>query len=103
MTAAKASMIQSSSVGLKSVGECLGWVCGGARDGVSAPAPERARPNKPGYGVAKCHLFLARDQLGFSEPWEVSSASGARMNKIHVNLLAGCNTFSFCISHGNLM
>lgn len=92
MIATTASIIQSSSVGLESAGECLGWV--------SASVPERAQQASLD-GVTKCHLFLARDRLGFSEPWKVNSASGARMNKIHVNLLAGCNTF--CISHGNLM
>lgn len=40
MTATTASMIQSSSVGFESVGECLGWV--------SASAPERAWPSKTG-------------------------------------------------------
>lgn len=41
MTATTASTIQSSSVGWESVWECLGWV--------SASAPERTQPSKPGW------------------------------------------------------
>lgn len=94
--AAKASMILSSSLGLESAWGAFGL-------GLSSSL-RKDLANKPEYGVTKCSLFLASDQLGFSEPWKVSSAPGARMEKIHVNLLAGCYTFSlnFCISHGNL-
>lgn len=89
-------ILLGSSLGLESAWGMFGL-------GLSS-SPGKDLANKLGYGVTKCSLFLARDQLGFSEPWKVSSAPGARMDKIHVNLLAGRNTFSlnFCISHGNL-
>lgn len=95
MRATKVCVILSSSLGLESVWGAFGLGLG------SGPGKDLA--NKPGYGVTKCSLFLAGDQPGFSEPWKVSSAPAARMDKIHVNLLTGCNTFSlnFCISHGN--
>lgn len=70
------STILSSSLVQESVWGALGL-------GLSS-GPGRDLANKPECGITESISFLAGDQVGFSEPWKVISAPGARMDKIHV-------------------